>query len=531
MIVSRLRPSCVAAVAATALLGPVASFAQTASPATLPSLGQVSFADVFARVAPAVVSITVVEPAPASRQVSAEDLPFPFNQLPQFQNPGRPGGRAKPAPRGGSGAAPDSKPDPDAEGQDAGPEAEAAGSGFLITADGYIVTNNHVVEDATKITITFSDGREIPARLIGRDPATDLAVVKVEGTGFAHVGFETQVRPRVGDWVMAVGNPLQLGGTATAGIVSYVGREVTDLSTPLTDFLQISAPITFGNSGGPTFDLLGRVVGVNAAIAAQGGAGGGGIGFAIPADVADGVVKQLMTGSPIKRGYLGASIQGLDAERAAALGLPPRTGALIAQLTPGGPGAVAGLRVGDLVLSLNGQKVSSSSELTRLVTQVPVGATFHLGVRRQGRDVDISVRAGVRPTEDQLAAAAQDGADANEDTKRPGVPAPKPGVIGITAAALSPTLRDQRGLGLEVRGLLIEAVQPNSDAARKGLRAGDVIVQANQQPLSTPADFASQVEVVRREGRPAIFLLVLRDAQVVGLAVSLASPPPAKPAK
>ena len=481
-----------------------------------PAVSPSSFADVFARVSPAVVSITVTMHAP-DRDRSLQNLPFPFNQLPQF---GGGDGRDVPPSRRQGGAGPDA-------GNDTGPEAQAAGSGFFISSDGYIVTNNHVAEGATRIAVTLSDGRELPARLIGRDEATDLAVIKVEGAGFAHVNFETQVRPRVGDWVMAVGNPLGLGGTATAGIVSYVGREVSDLRTPLTDFLQISAPITFGNSGGPTFDALGRVVGVNAAIAAQGGAGGGGIGFAIPADVADGVVRQLMTGRPLRRGYLGATIQGLDAESGEALGLPVRTGAQVAALAPGGPAAAAGLQVGDIILSLNGRPVISSGALTRMVSQAPVGDTLRLGIRRQGRDLQLSVRAGVRPSEEQLAAgdgvAAPPGSAAPRDETR----AP-PGPLGLNVSALTPQMRAQLGVAAGTGGVLIEDVRPGSAAANKGLRPGDVVRQVNQQPVLTSQDFAAAVEAVRRKGRRAVFLLVMRDGRAVGLAVEF--PPTRTPA-
>ena len=482
-----------------------------------------SFADIFERVAPAVVSIEVTARIPRSELGELQGLPFPFNQMPQFrQGPGG-GGRSAPGQRGRR-ATPNGQ-DGDANGDDADlPEAQAAGSGFFISRDGYIVTNNHVVENATKITVTLTDKRELTARVVGRDEESDLAVLKVEGGDFPFVSFETQAKPRVGDWVLAVGNPLQLGGTATAGIVSAIGRDLPpDSASNLpAQYLQIDAPINRGNSGGPTFDVYGRVIGVNSAIYSSTG-GSIGIGFAIPADVADSITKQLIAGKKITRGYLGAAITNIGTEQAESLGLPLNSGALIAEITPGGPGARAGLQVGDIVLSVNGQKISGSNELTRAVAATHAGDVMRLEVRRAGRVQTINVTSGVRPS---IAALNRGDATPGDDDTGPGS-ATRPGagrqtVLGLAVEPLTETGRRANSLGSDVRGVLITDVAEGSDAAKKGLHAGMVVVQANERPVATPQDFAAAVADARKAGRPAVFLLVnIGQNRNAGIALKL----------
>ncbi len=373
--------------------------AQTGRPVNPPTAAApgapASFADIIQRVAPAVVSIDVEtkmdprhavfsrgQPGPDDNDADGQDdggqdfgaLPFPFSV---------PGLRRAPV-------------QPEA----AEPQ-QATGSGFFISADGYIVTNNHVVENARKITVRTSDDRALPAKLIGRDPATDLAVIKVEGAKFDYVSFEDRGKPRVGDWVVAVGNPFNLGGTATAGIVSALARPNISGSS-YVDYMQIDAPINRGNSGGPSFDLSGRVVGVNSAIFSPSG-GSVGIGFDIPADVALSVTKDLIANGKVTRGYIGATVQPVTDEIAESLGVTSHKGALIAQLTAGGPSARAGLQTGDLVTRIDGHDVASASDLTRHVGLVRVGQDIHLQVMRDGQVRQITVRAGERPSEDKLA--------------------------------------------------------------------------------------------------------------------------------
>jgi serine protease Do len=366
--------------------------------ATSPAPGApASFADIVQRVAPAVVSIDIEEKATKTafrgRGPSAEDdgdddasgalppgLPPELRRF--FEQHGRGGAKQT--------------PEADA------PPAKATGSGFFISRDGYIVTNNHVVENAATITVRTNDERELKARLIGRDPATDLAVIKVEDKGeYPYVSFEDKAKPRVGDWVIAVGNPFGLGGTATAGIVSALARQNVSGSS-YVDYMQIDAPINRGNSGGPSFDLNGRVVGVNSAIFSPSG-GSVGIGFDIPADVAQSVTRDLIAAGKVTRGYIGASVQQVTPEIAESLGLKSKKGALVASLTPGGPAAKSGLQTGDVVTRIDGQDVISNSDLTRRVGMVRVGQDLRLTVIRDGHTQEVTIRAGERPSEEALA--------------------------------------------------------------------------------------------------------------------------------
>ena len=362
--------------------------APTAAPT---GVAPVSFADIVQRVAPAVVSIEVEEKGPTRAafqrgprsggqdQDGGDDLDALPPQLRRFfQQRGQ----------------------QDQQPQDQEP-ARAAGSGFFISRDGYIVTNNHVVENAATITVKTTDDREIKAKLIGRDPATDLAVIKVEGGAYPYVSFEDKAKPRVGDWVIAVGNPFGLGGTATAGIVSALARQnVAD--GPYVDYMQIDAPINRGNSGGPSFDLNGRVVGVNSAIFSPSG-GSVGIGFDIPADVVQKISNQLIGQGKVVRGYLGASMQGVTDDVAESMGLKSKKGALVAQVTAGGPASKAGLQTGDLVTRINGHEVESSTDLTRQVALVSPGQDMRLTVLRDGRPQELTVKSGERPSEEALA--------------------------------------------------------------------------------------------------------------------------------
>jgi serine protease Do len=274
------------------------------------------------------------------------------------------------------------------------PVQRGAGSGFLISADGYVVTNNHVVQGAQEIVVTLNDGRQFPARLIGRDPPTDLSVLKIDAADLPYVSFARSALPEVGDWVVAVGNPFGLGGTATAGIVSARGREIGEA---YVSYLQIDAPINSGNSGGPSFDLQGRVVGVNTAIFSPSG-GSVGIGFAIPADLAETVTKQLIANGRVVRGYLGVGVGDLNPALAARLGVRGKRGAVIGEVAAGGP-AAGRLRAGDVVTSVNGTAVTTAGGMMRAVAGAAPGADLVLGVLRQGRETEVRVRVGQRPDE------------------------------------------------------------------------------------------------------------------------------------
>ena len=440
-----------------------------------PQGAPLSFADIFQQVAPAVVQIDVKTRVRRPSLIQVPGLPF-----------------AIPNPNGGE------EGDPAEEGE--GATALGAGSGFFISADGFIVTNNHVVADATEITVKLADGREIEARLVGRDEETDLAVIKVDGADFPFVRFEEQAQPRVGDWVVAVGNPFGLGGTATAGIVSAQGRNNIDAATPYTDYLQIDAAINRGNSGGPTFDIYGRVIGVNSAIYSPTG-GSVGIGFAIPASVAKPITDRLMRGESIERGYLGVQIGNLDPFRES-MGLPETTrGALINSVTPGGPASRAGLQAGDVVTALNGAPVTSSSELTRAVGRASAGDTLRLDILRAGRRQTVNVRSGTRPSAEQLRAELGDD----------GVPsAPTPSAAGtaiggITVAPLTAALRERYDVPANVSGVVV--TQPGRGSA-EGFQPGFVVFQAGTAPVTSVADLQAQVQAARTAGRDTLFLMV-----------------------
>ncbi|HEY3888136.1 MAG TPA: Do family serine endopeptidase [Caulobacteraceae bacterium] len=432
-----------------------------------------SFADIVQKVAPAVVSIDVVGKAkPTDAAVRGQGAPFTF----RFGAPNGDG---------------DSPGNP--FGFDFGqimppaPPMRGTASGFFISSDGYILTNNHVVDHADKITVRTKDGRSLSAKLIGRDSATDLAVIRVEGHGYPFVSFEDRAKPRVGDWVVAVGNPFGLGGTATAGIVSALSRRNVGESN-YVDYMQIDAPINRGNSGGPTFDVYGRVVGVNTMIYSPSG-GSVGIGFDIPASVAASVSRQLIDQGKVVRGYIGATIQTITPEIADSLGLPSDKGALVAEVVPGGPSDQAGLKSGDLVQSVDGNRIGSANDLTRQVGLVRPGDTIHLQVRRNGRLQDFALRAGVRPSEAVLASNGDlqgggGGADASH------------GVMGMQ---LAPNASG---------GVTIEGVRPGSDAGDKGLASGDVILRAGDHRVATAADLSAAARDAKQKGRTEMLVLV-----------------------
>jgi serine protease Do len=338
--------------------------------------------------------------------------------------------------------------------------------------------------------------------------------LKVEGSGFKYVEFENQVKPRVGDWVIAVGNPFNLGGTATAGIISAAGRDLPDNATQFVDYLQIDAPINRGNSGGPTFDIYGRVIGVNTAIYSPSG-GSVGIGFDIPAEIAARTTKELMAGHTIVRGYLGVTIQNVTEDIASAVGLPPNTGALVRDTVPGGPADKAGIQGGDIVLSANGQTVSSNSELTRIVAQAKAGDAIHLKVLRGSKTLNIDVKSGIRPAEAQL--ALRDGGDnsgSEDDNGKGGVSVPKTTVLGMGVTPLSPVVRKDLGIDDKVKGgVVVLTVADGSDADRIGLSKGDVIARAGDHVITSPADFDAAIADARKAGRPSVLCFIWHKGQ------------------
>ncbi len=464
--------------------------------AAVPRAGApMSFADMVAKLQPAVVNIstkqTIVQKAQAN--------PFagtPFGEL--FG--------------GGQGAAPGTPP--------VKREGASLGSGFIISADGYVVTNAHVIRPGAtgatvdSITVTMPDRKEYIAKVVGQDVQSDLALLKIDGANLPFVKFGDSSKTRVGDWVVAIGNPFGLGGTVTAGIVSAVHR-VTGQGGAFDRFIQTDASINQGNSGGPMFDLNGNVVGINSQIFSQTG-GNIGIGFAIPAEEAKPIIDTFMKGGTISRGYIGITLGGpLDEDRAGALGLPKNQGELISGVSPGGPAAKAGLRAADVVTKVNGQAVTPDQTLSYLIANVKPGTTARLDVIRDGRPIGLTITPIVRPSEEALAATLNSGDDSGgfgkdaDDT--PATPT-APGVsadLGLTVQPLTPGIARAVGADASTQGVVIGAVAPTSDAAGK-LQRGDIIQSINSTPVRTAADVTAAVAAAKRAGRPSVLLLVQR---------------------
>ncbi|MBX3507876.1 MAG: DegQ family serine endoprotease [Parvibaculum sp.] len=434
-----------------------------------------SFADLVEKVSPAVVSIRVNEEVAA--QAGIPELPFP---------PGSPFERFF--------------RDMQPQGRDGAPrrrQATSLGSGFVISADGYVVTNNHVVGEGKDITVVRNDGTEMPAKLIGRDPKTDLALVKVEAkTPMPYVAFGNSDNLRVGDWVLAVGNPFGLGGTVTTGIVSARGREIG--AGPYDDFIQIDASINRGNSGGPTFDVHGNVVGVNTAIYSPTG-GSVGIGFAIPSSIAERVISQLKNDGKVTRGWLGVTIQQVDDELAASLGLDKARGALVAQVAKDSPAENSGIRAGDVIVNINGKEMEDVRAVSRTVADLQPDTRAEIVVWRDERRRSIRARIGVFPDNLEMAA---------------GGPAE-------TAPAQSAT----ESLGLSFTsspdGVVVQSVDPNSDAAEKGVRPGDVILKVSGKDVKSPADVVAGVDEATKAKKSSVLLLLRSNDQQRFVALTL----------
>ena len=479
-----LRRTAIAGGAALALfagfaVGPAllsrAANAQEINPSAVapPAGAPMSFADLIERVRPAVVSISVRQRPDAATAQLPEGLPPGFEEF--FRGrPGRPG-----------------------------PAPTSLGSGFFIDQNGTIVTNHHVIEGAEEITIRTSDGRELQAEIVGSDEPTDIAVLRVRGGGrFQYVTFDDASHVRVGDWVVAVGNPFGLDGTATAGIVSAMGRRDAG-SSAYVDYLQIDAPINRGNSGGPTFDLSGNVIGVNSAIFSPTG-GNVGIGFAIPANTASAIVQQLIQSGRVTRGWIGVSIQPLDDDIARSLGLDEARGALVATVVPDGPAARAGIQQGDVILSFNGQRIEDSRDLTQRVGATAIGHNSRVEILRNGQRRTLNMRLAERPSEQTLASA-------NAPPNATPAPQPEQGGAGVAQSSLGLSVRpltqadrSRFELSASEAGLVVTAIDPTSDAAQKGIGVGDIILQAGGRPVRTVQELSAAAEAARRADRPLL---------------------------
>jgi serine protease Do len=381
------------------------------------------------------------------------------------------------------------------------PTFQGMGSGFIIDAEGYVVTNNHVIEHASEIAVTLNDGTRLDAELVGSDPKTDLAVLKVESDEpLPYARFGDSDNTRVGDWVVAIGNPFGLGGSATTGIVSARGRDIH--SGPFDDFLQIDAPINRGNSGGPLFDLNGHVIGINTAIFSPNG-GNIGIGFAIPSELARSVIEQLTSSGHVERGWLGVSIQQVDEELSAGLGFDGDAGALVASVLPESPADIAGVQPGDVIVAVDGDAIDDVKELTRKVAAIKPDETVELEVWRNGERQTLDVSLGRSPSETEEARAAAT-AESNE-------------YLGLALGELTSGARQRFHVDEDVRGALVTEVDPRSPAAERGLRPGDVVVMVGQDRVANLDEATKAIEAAKTEGRDSVVVRIVRgsDARFV----------------
>jgi serine protease Do len=394
-----------------------------------------------------------------------------------------------------------------------GAESMALGSGFIIDPAGYVVTNDHVVDDATEVNVTLNTGTTYPAKVIGTDKKTDLALLKVESpTPLPAVSFGDSDAVRVGDWVMAVGNPFGLGGSVTAGIVSARGRDLN--SSPFDDFLQIDASINQGNSGGPTFSMAGDVIGINTAIFSPNG-GSVGIGFAIPSNLAKTIIATLREKGSIERGWLGVQIQGVTSDIASAVGLDKPAGAIVSDVMPDSPAAKAGLQRGDVILTFNGKAVDRLRDLPRLVAAAPIGGKAEVTLWRDRATQTVTV---------EVAKLADEQVAANDNQpEAPAAPAADSvETLGLTLASLTPDLRQQFGIAETINGVVVTSVADDGPAAKRGLQPGDVIEQVGSAPVATPQQVASLAKAARAENRDAVLLLVNRQGDELFVAVEVA---------
>ncbi|HEY8194495.1 MAG TPA: Do family serine endopeptidase [Hyphomicrobium sp.] len=375
------------------------------------------------------------------------------------------------------------------------------GSGFVIDGkEGLIVTNNHVIEGAEEIDINFHDGSKLTVdKIIGRDTKADLALLKVTPKKpLADVKFGSSAKIEVGDWVMAIGNPFGLGGSVSLGIISAKSRDIN--SGPYDDYLQTDAAINKGNSGGPLFNMDGEVIGVNTAIISPTG-GSIGIGFAVPSDTVSSVVEQLKKFGEVRRGWLGVKIQSVTDDIAETLGVPENSGALISAVTPDSPASKAGLEAGDVIMKFDGKDVSTMRGLPRIVAQAPIGKAVDVDLLRKGQHKTLQVTVGRLEDDDD------NGSDIKGTGKQENVP-PGAAIIGLKLSALTPELRKKYGLDAKIKGVVVEAVDPQSPAKQKGLKPGDVIVEAAQEAVTEPDDVAASIDKVKKSGRKAVLLRV-----------------------
>jgi len=456
---------------AAAMQGPVTIAQSGLAPRGAPN----SFADLAAQLQPAVVNIATKQKV----QVATSFNPFTGERRPVTQ------------------------------------EQQSGGSGFFISADGLIVTNNHVVaggprgEAVDEVTVTLFDGREFKAEILGRDATSDLALLKVKVTGVPYVEMETSENNRVGDWVIAIGNPLGLGSTVTAGIISALQRNI-GAGGAYDRFIQTDTAINPGNSGGPLFNLQGKVIGINNRLISPVGANIG-VGFAIPAEEAIPVIDSLRKGVRPERGYLGIGIQPVGADMADALGIDKNKGEFVTRIVQGEAADKAGLKEGDIVLKVNGRDVTPDDTLSYIVANIKPGTKIPLDILREGKPMRITATVGTRPSEEKLAQSTFDP-DENKDFDQQGDNADSKTIreaLGVSVIALDPEIARQLGMGTDVKGVVVD-IAGSGSAAQAGIRRGDVLVSVNYKPVTNSAQLAAAIAEAKKAGRNAVLLGVKR---------------------
>lgn len=397
------------------------------------------------------------------------------------------------------------------------PLSESLGSGFIIDGNGYIITNNHVVDKAESISITLSDDTKTEARVIGKDPKTDLALIKIETKRPLNaVKFGDSDKIRVGDWVLAIGNPFGLGSSVTAGIVSAKSRDIE--SGPYDSFIQTDASINQGNSGGPMFNLQGEVIGISSAIFSTTGASQG-VGFAIPANLAGWVISQLKEHGEVKRGWIGIKIQPNTPEIADSLGISANQGVVVSGITEQGPAQKAGLQAGDIVLSFNRQPIDNTKNLSRLIAETKIGTPAPIEIWRSGQKQTLTVPIELMPEETPLSAAKETASDAAETPDN----GESLNIIGFTVKEISPELAERYKLAPSTSGVVVTDILPNSDASRKGIKIGDIIVKIDKRNIIGESAFHEYVNDARRENNRPVLLAIQGQEALHFVAVKLMS--------
>ena len=471
------------------MLAVLLAFSGMTSPVFAQSAGPASVSELVADLSGAVVNIGTSRQVPGGNGVPFPQLPqgSPLRDLFEELNPNF------------------------GQGEQQLQEARSLGSGFIISAQGLVVTNNHVIEGADEVLIYTADGKRYEAEVVGADAKTDLAVLKIsDPEPFPFVSFGDSDSAEVGDWVMAIGNPFGLGGSVSLGIVSARNRNIN--SGPYDDYIQTDAAINQGNSGGPLFDMDGNVVGIATAIISRGGSSRG-IGFAVPANLANPVIQQLIEFGETQRGWLGVGIQEVSEDVAISLGHRGTAGALVVNITPGGP-SEGTLQEGDLILSFDGRPIMQMTDLPRIVALTPVGKTVQVQIIRNGQSVEVPIELGRLESGELLMAKAERGVD-TPDPAKPVADADarlSPEVrqlIGLSVAPLTKAIRSELGITRGINGVLIAEVLPNSDAAEKGLLPGLIISKINQNTISSVVELDEMLKVARQEGQVAVLLKVM----------------------